>query len=431
MVGQNVGQRIGIIVKGYPRLSETFIAQEILALERRGLSLHIISLRQPYDALNHPTHRAIAAPVTYLPEYLHAQVWRVIRAWWRARRRRGYGRALRAWLADLKREPTRNRVRRFGQALVLTEELADSLTHLHVHFLHTPASVARYCSLMTGVPWSCSAHAKDIWTSSAWDIETKLRECAWLVTCTRHNLERLRAMSSRPQTLGLVYHGIDFQRFPEPESTGSSNVGRSSNVPVRLLSVGRAVQKKGYDDLLTALAQLPEALHWCFEHIGGGELCAELQEQAERLGLASRVRWHGPQPQPAVLDAYRAADIFVLACRIGDDGDRDGLPNVLVEAQSQKLPCIATRVSGIPELIEHGVTGILVAPRDASAMCAQIEALINDPVWRVRLGRAGFDRVRERFGMQHGIEQLAARFADRQSAGEYEDDLRARRVVAR
>ncbi len=158
-------RRVAFVLKGYPRLSETFIAQEILALEQRGLGILIVSLRHPTDRAVHPVHEAIGADRLYLPEYLHQEPSRVWRGWRRARRQPGYGRALRAWLADLRRDPTPNRVRRFGQALVLAAELPSEVGHLHAHFLHTPASVARYAALIIGPRLdsvcSCEGHLDD------------------------------------------------------------------------------------------------------------------------------------------------------------------------------------------------------------------------------------------------------------------------------
>ncbi len=403
-------RHVAVVLKGYPRLSETFIAQEILALERRGLEMTLLSLRHPTDVAVHPIHRAIRSPVSYLPEYLHHEPRRVLAAWRRARGRRGYRRARRAWLRDLRRDPTRNRVRRFGQALTLAAELPASVDHLHAHFLHTPASVARYASLITGLPWSCSAHAKDIWTLAAWEKREKLAECTWLVTCTRAGAEHLAALSPAPDRVDLIYHGLDFERFPTPEHSGSDADGSSPTAPVRLLSVGRAVEKKGYDDLLRALARLPADLHWRLHHIGGGSLLPQLQRQAEALGLAPRIVWHGPRAQECVLAAYRDADLFVLAPRVATDGDRDGLPNVLMEAQSQKLACVVTVVGGVPELIDDGVTGALVASGDDAALAAALARLMRDPALRRRLGDAGHRRLRAAFGMDAGIARLAARF---------------------
>ena len=159
------GPRIAVIVKGYPRLSETFIAQEILGLERAGVPLELWSLRHPTDPARHPLHRAIRAPVAYLPEYLYQAPWRVLRAAAWAVGQPGFGRVLAAFGRDLRRDLTPSRGRRLGQAFVLARELPAGVRHLHVHYLHTPASVTRYAALLTGRGWTFSAHAKDIWTT--------------------------------------------------------------------------------------------------------------------------------------------------------------------------------------------------------------------------------------------------------------------------
>ncbi len=402
---------IAVVLKGYPRLSETFIAQEILALERRGFDLRLISLRHPTDQKRHPVHDDIRAPVSYLPEYLYQEPLRLLGGWWKARRLPGYALARRAFLRDLRRDLSPNRVRRFGQACVLAAELPGAVTRLYAHFLHTPASVTRYCALMTGLPWSASAHAKDIWTIPAWEKREKLAEADWLVTCTAFGADHLRSLAPDPARISLVYHGLDLSRFaaaPRPEAGPESRRdGREPAQPVRLLSVGRAVEKKGYDDLLNALAGLPRELHWHFTHIGGGPLREALQAQAEKLGLEGRITWMGAQAQTEILAQYRRADLFVLASRVAGNGDRDGLPNVLMEAQSQGLACLSTRVSAIPELIEDGATGALVPPQDPAALGQALARLIADPAGRRRLGDAGKQRILADFDMKGGIEVLA------------------------
>jgi glycosyltransferase involved in cell wall biosynthesis len=402
---------IAVILKGYPRLSETFIAQELHALEQRGLSLALFSLRHPTDRETHAIHAEIRAPVVYLPEYLHREPARVWRAWHRARRLSGYRAARAVWWHDFRRDRTRGRVRRFGQALVLAAELPRDVVHLHAHFLHTPASVTRYAAVLRGLAWSCSAHAKDIWTTPDWEKREKLDACAWTTTCTDANARHLRDLAGVDGRVDLIYHGIDTARFPAPGHARRAVDGRDPARPVTLLTVGRAVDKKGFDDLLSALALLPPDRHWRLVHIGGGPLLHQLRDTARRLGLADRVQWRGTQSHDAVLDAYRAADIFALPCRVSADGDRDGLPNVLLEAQSQKLACVSTRVSGVPELIDDGVTGLLVEPRTPSALAEALLRLIADPTLRLRLGEAGFARTTGAFSMGAGADLLALRFA--------------------
>jgi glycosyltransferase involved in cell wall biosynthesis len=402
---------VAFVLKGYPRLSETFIAQEIRALERRGLAIAIISLRHPTDPHRHPIHGEIEAPVSYLPEYLWRQPLRLWRGWRRARAMAGYGAAWRVWLGDLRRDPSANRVRRFGQAVVLAAELDPAIDHLHAHFLHTPASVARYGALITGLPWSCSAHAKDIWTSPDWEKSEKLASSAWTVTCAAVSRDHLAALAPADR-VELVYHGLDFERFPplRPNREITDRDGGDADHAVAILAVGRAVEKKGFDDLLAALALLPSGLHWRLVHIGGGDKSRALADQARAAGLDDRIEWRGAQPYDVVLAAYRAADLFVLPSRIAADGDRDGLPNVLMEAMSQGLCVLSTRISGIPELVDDGDTGRLIDGGDRPALAAALAELIADPDRRQRLGRAGEDRVRRDFAMDRGIARLAEKF---------------------
>ena len=403
---------IAVVLKGYPRLSETFIAQELLALERRGLKLALYSLRRPTDAATHPLHVDIKAPVTYLPEYLHDDIGRVLRAWSRVRRLRGYRAARATWWRDLRRDWSRNRARRFGQALVLAAELPQNVAHMHAHFLHTPASVARYAALIRGLPWSCSAHAKDIWTLPEWEKREKLAASAWTATCTAFNAAHLRDIGGDFAAVDLVYHGIDTGRFPTPLQVDDDRDGGDATRPVSLLTIGRAVDKKGLDDLLHALALLRPELNWRLTHIGAGPLLDELNALARSLGIADRIAWRGAQAHCKVLAAYRAADVFVLASRVSDDGDRDGLPNVLLEAQSQRVACVSTRVSGIPELIIDGATGLLVEPRSPASLAAALTRVIANPPLRRTLATAGFTRTTTQFSLHAGADHLAERFAE-------------------
>jgi glycosyltransferase involved in cell wall biosynthesis len=402
--------RIAFVLKGYPRLSETFIAQEIAALERRGLDILIVSLRRPTDPRRHPVHDEIRAALVYLPEYLLLEPLRVLRAWWRVCRFESYKKTRALWLKDLVRDPTPNRVRRFGQALVLAAELPGDVKRLHAHFLHTPASVARYAAALLGLPWTGSAHAKDIWTTPEWEKREKLASCEWLVTCTRANREHLAALAPAGR-VELVYHGIDLDRFPKKGSLSqTTRDGGNAADPVVILSVGRLVEKKGTDVLLQALARIPSSLHWRFVHVGGGPLKNKLSRLADDLSLSSRVQWRGALTQDALLLEYRNADLFALASRIARDGDRDGLPNVLAEAQSQALACVATRVSAIPELVRDGQTGLLVAQDDPDALARALETLIASPARRRALGQAGQSRVAESFALDANIEALARKF---------------------
>ena len=395
--------RVAFVLKGYPRLSESFIAQEIAALERRGLEILIVSLRRPPEARRHPVHDEIRAQVLYLPEYLLLEPFRVLSSWWKTRRLETYSKTFALWLRDLARDPTPNRVRRFGQALVLAAELPPGVTRLHAHFLHTPASVTRYAAGLLGLPWTGSAHAKDIWTTPEWEKREKLSSCEWLVTCTGVNRDHLASLAPAGR-VELVYHGLDASRFPAPPKRAVSDG------PAVILSVCRLVEKKGVDTLLDALARLPVDLNWKFVHVGGGPLNKNLQNKGRSLGIDKRIEWRGSLTQDELLIEYRKADLFVLASRIARDGDRDGVPNVIAEAQSQALACVATRVSAIPELVRDGTTGLLVGENDPDALARALGELIADPARRRSLGMAGQARVREHFMLEVNLDRLAAKF---------------------
>lgn len=410
---------VAIVVKGYPRLSETFIAQEILALEEAGLALEIWSLRQPTDATLHEIHRRIAAPVAYLPEYLYRSPMRVLRAALAATRRPAFGRLMAVFWRDLMRDTTVNRGRRLGQAFVLATELSPRVRHIHVHYLHTPGSVARYAAILSGRTFSFSAHAKDIWTTPDWEKREKIADSEWGVTCTRDGAAELGRLApvEDPGRTQLVYHGLELGRFPLPPARRPARDGSKAGEPVRFVTVGRAVAKKGFDDLLDALAILPAALHWRLVHIGSGELRPSLQDRARRLGIADRIEWRGALAQGDVIEALRDADLFVLPCREGDGRDRDGLPNVIMEAATQALPILSTRFAGVPEFVREGIEGDLVDPRDVPALAAAIERLARDPARRTMLGTGALTRIRTGFSFEAGIATLLARFtATRQAA---------------
>ena len=397
--------RVAILVKGYPRLSETFIAQEIAGLQDRGLDQLIVSLRQPGETRVHPVHRRITAPVLYLPEYLKDDPARVKRGRDFAERQPGFAEAERVFQADLARDHTANRYRRFGQACVLAAELPGDVGWLHTHYLHTPASVARYAATILGLGWSFSAHAKDIWTSEAWELAEKLDSSAFGVTCTATNLDYLRSLAKRPKQVELVYHGLDLSGIVPPERQPHAD-----RRPFRIVSVGRAVEKKGYGDLIRALARLKDR-DWHFDHVGGGTLAKTLKGQAEKAGIADRITWHGSRERGEVFELLAKADLFVLPSRIARSGDRDGLPNVLMEAQAHRLPVISTRVSAIPELVDDGETGLLVEERDPKALAEAIATLMDDPALARRLAEAGEKRVREKFSPQPGLDRVAALLA--------------------
>ena len=399
--------RLAVAVKGWPRLSETFIAQELVALERAGIAFDIWSLRHPTDTKTHPLHDQLRAQVRYLPEYLHQEPMRVLRGVLAALVRRGFWSTLAQFIRDLARDRTRNRVRRFGQACVMARELPEGTDAIYAHFLHTPSSVARYAAGLRAIPWAFSAHAKDIWTSPDWELREKLDKAsigaAYGATCTAFGADHLNNLATTTP-VDLVYHGLDLGRFPDAPDRPE----RMPGDPFAMLSVGRLVEKKGFDRLIDALALLPDDIDWHWTHIGGGALDADMRTRAERLGISKRITWRGACDQPEVIAAMRAADLFVLPSRVAEDGDRDGLPNVLMEAASQLLPILSTPVSAIPEFIDTGVHGIL-CDDDPKVLAQEIEQLAKAPKRGPELAQAAHTRLHSEFTMQPGIDHLAQR----------------------
>lgn len=399
---------LAVVVKGWPRLSETFIAQELVALEEAGLKFDIWSLRHPTDVKTHPLHDRLKARVRYLPEYLRDDPDRVAAARDAAQAMPGYDAAFETFQRDLARDDTPNRRRRFGQACVMAHELPADCHGIYAHFLHTPSSVARYAAILRGIPWGFSAHAKDIWTSPEWELREKLDPAhfgaAFGATCTAFGAKHLRALAGDPDRIDLVYHGLDLSRFPAPPDRAP----RKISDPFQMMSVGRMVEKKGFDNLIDALALLPDTLDWRWTHIGGGTLSDAMQARAKSFGIDDRITWRGACDQPEVVAAMRAADLFVLPSRIAQDGDRDGLPNVLMEAASQKLPILSTPVSAIPEFIDTGTSGIL-SDDAPTALASAMQGFADDPDLGPRLANVAHARLHSDFTMAPGIRQLHKR----------------------
>lgn len=235
--------RIAVVVKGYPRLSETFIAQEMYGLQERGIPQLIVSLRHPYDPFTHEVHNKITSELLYLTEYLKDDLPRVKRAMKWAENQPTFATARACFETDLKHKKNSERFRRWGQACVMAHELPDDVLWIHTHYLHSPCTVARYAALLSGRKWSFSAHAKDIWTTDPWELTTKLKDAEWGVTCTQANLQYLQSLCQKPEKIHLVYHGLDFSGFPSTAQPATLRNGTGAE-SVQLISVGRLVEKK-------------------------------------------------------------------------------------------------------------------------------------------------------------------------------------------
>ena len=402
---------IGFILKGYPRLSETFIVNEIFLLEKLGYKLHIFALRNPGEAKVHETVSRVQAEVTYVPDYF----WRFLFAFLSAnirlcaRRPRLYLPAFRfAALRSLRRRSS-STIKRFTQAVYLVENcLTDTgVSHFHAHFSHGPTTVAFFAAWLLDSSYSFSAHAKDIYLQENVFLRQKIERAKFVVTCTEFNRRHLLKVAGDQAPIFRSYHGIDVQRFSPPHSQR-----QKTSCPV-ILSIGRFIPKKGFPVLLQALDLLTrQGIQFHAKLIGGGPLHGELSKLTLELGLQDRVELLPQMTQSELMSYYRQADMFVLACEVQKNGDRDGIPNVLVEAMAIGLPVISTAISGIPELIEHGVSGCLVTEKDPDALAARIRVLLHQPQMAERFGKAGRARIVASFDSKKNVKRIGELLSD-------------------
>ncbi|GAB3208557.1 glycosyltransferase [Marinactinospora thermotolerans] len=383
--GGATGHRIGYVLKMYPRFSETFVVTEVLAREARGADIELFSLRLPNDGRFHDTLSRVQAPVTYLPHtrLRAAELWETLA---RVNALRPIGPdALTALLAADARDA--------AQAMELAVHVTErGITHLHAHFGSVATTVARLTSLITGVPYSFTAHAKDIFHASVEpaDLAAKLADAHHVVTVSDYNVGHLTdRYGSAARRVYRVYNGLDLSAHPYRDPV--------DRLPL-IAAVGRLVEKKGFDVLLEACALLvARGVRFRCRIAGTGALAGELTALAERLGLAGTVEFTGPLPQPRVRELVGAAAVFAAPCVVGSDGNADGLPTVLLEAMALGTPCVSTDVTGIPEVVRDGETGLVVAQRDPAALADALAALLADPTLRVGLARAGRALVEREF----------------------------------
>lgn len=401
--------KLAVVVKGFPRLSETFVARELEALEARGIDFSLHALRHPGSDAALVDNRVRAKP-QYLPEYLHEAPFAVLSAIAAASRLPGFGRAWRAFREDLSSEFAQARVRRFGQACVLARQMPSSVRHIYAHFAHSPSSVARYAALLRGIGFSISAHAKDIWTAPDWDLTRKLIDASFVTVCNRAGHERLVALGGGDK-VKLIHHGVARSLLVERPHAQTRD-GSDPAAPVRIVAVARAVEKKGLRRLLDALALLPQDLHFQLDHFGGGDLMVELGNKTRLLALEDSVTWHGARPHREVVAALDEADVFVLPAVIGSDGDRDGIPNAVMEAQARGLAVVASRVGGIDEVVFDGRTGVLVEPGDVGALAQALARVAREPGLRASLGAAALAHVGRECDAEAGYDEIAHRLRE-------------------
>jgi glycosyltransferase involved in cell wall biosynthesis len=411
-IGSDNPTRIGYVLKRYPRYSETFVVNEILAHEAAGLEIEIFALRPPCDSHFQSIIARVRAPVHYLPTAGLKAV-----GFWHALEKAGevFPNIWPALGAARGHD-----VGEVHQAVRLARKAREKgIRHLHAHFATSATSVARLAAGFAGLPYTFTAHAKDIFHEEVRpeDLRRKLSDAAGVVTVSDYNLNHLRGRyGPAAARVQRIYNGLDLGVFPftAPEVRAPE-----------IVSVGRLVEKKGFAHLIDACAILAaRGRPFACRIIGTGDLEAELRAQIARLGLDGRVQLTGPRPQEDVIEHVTNAAVFAAPCVIGSDNNRDGLPTVLLESMALGTPCVSTDVTGIPEVLHHDETGLMVAQRDPSALADAIERLLSDPGERVRLA----SRARRLIETEFDIHRNAARMRRLFLAAPRAEDEPARRV---
>jgi glycosyltransferase involved in cell wall biosynthesis len=402
--------RVGYVVKRYPCYSETFVVREILAHERAGLDVEIFSLRPTNDGHFQDLIARVRGRVNYLyfpseglmPETLSRTTLTAAHFWKAVRDAAAVLPGLWVLLGESEDEAARDLYQALALAVAVRRQQID---HLHAPFASDACTVARLAARFAGVPYSFTARAKDIFHESARpdDLRRKFRDAAGVVTISDYHLDYLRRtfgpLAARVQR---IYNGLDLEEFPyRPPGT---------RAPV-ILAVGRLVEKKGFADLVEACAVLArEGRTFRCRIVGDGELRADLQAHVERLGLQGRVELVGPLPQAEVIRAMHAAAVLAVPCVVGADGNRDGLPNVIQEALALGTPVVSTDVTGIPEVVRDGETGLQVPQHDPPALAAALGRLLDDPDLRVRLAARGRRLIEAEFDIHRNTERRRAMF---------------------
>lgn len=403
--------RLGYLYSRYPVISQTFCDAEMLALERRGIELVIGSVYPPLTSLRHEHIARLRASIQYAPPQKILRIWET---------NAKAGRTTAKWPGDLVERherqygPQAKAEQRARNALYFADFFARSgVDHVHVHFANRAAHTALFLKEISGIPFSVTAHGQDFMKDLGSD--DLLREiCAaaeFIAAETDYSRDLLRKRCpDSAAKIHRVYNGIDLECFPRPNQQTARPAVAPYHVP-RIISVGRLVAFKGFEDLINACAELARrGLDFVCEIIGDGPLRDTLQAKIAQLDLSSRVNLPGSLSQNAVLEKLQGSDIFALASTTDAQGATDVFPTVILEAMASARPVVSTRLAGIPELAVDGETGILVSPGDTSALPDALEQLLRDPELRLRYGRAGRTRIEQRFRIEQTVGPLVELF---------------------
>lgn len=400
---------LGFILKGYPRISETFISNEILLLEKLGYTIHIFSMRRPRENFHHESVKGIRAHVDYLPESILAYLPRLFYHNIMLARKQPspYLDSLKIAMRRFSRTKKSATWKHLLQAGYLVHHLlpGQGIRHLHSHFAHSPTSVAMFANRLSGIPFSFTAHAKDIYTSEKRQLREKISLADFVVTCTDYNRQYLTKLSGKKSIIHRIYHGIDTALF------SAKTLNNDSSIPYNILTVARLTPKKGLPTVYKALRILKDK-GFPIRHtlIGDGDDRKKILALIRELKLEDITQWLGTRSHNTVLDHYKKADLFVLGCEIALNGDRDGIPNVILESMAMGVPVVATNISAIPEVLINRRTGLLVPPGSPEKMAQAMIELLTKEDLRKKIIPEAINLVNTKFDNKDLIKDLAALF---------------------
>jgi len=426
-------KRIGYILRSYPRLSQTFVVNEILSLEQLGADLHLFAIANPREPIVQAQVAQVRAPVEYLEDAAARERAAILADHAAIERQepRRYADTIRyvEQRADLDEGyVTASRFECFDLAVYLARRLEDErrmgrpIDHLHAHFAHDPTLIALLVHMLTDLPYSFTAHARDLVQIPPRALVERIEQATVMLTCSGTNIDYVDEVVPEPlrAKVRLIYHGVNLDGFQPSRDQGPEVRDLALKADVQtlapdprplILSIGRLVEKKGFPDLIAACAQLKQSgRQFRCAIYGEGPLHGELSALIERRELLDCVTLAGERAQEQLIPILQSADIFALAPFVTEDGDRDGIPNVLVEAMACGLAVVSTAVAGIPELVRPGENGLLVAPRDTDALADALGSLLDSRNRREQLGAAARATVVEHFDLRAAARRIAALF---------------------
>lgn len=384
--------KIVFIIGTYPRLTTTFIDREIYSLEKLGMEIKIVSVRRP-DAELSENQIDLIKRIHYL---LPADVAALLVSQFRfgfGHPKKYFGTLL--YLISRPHPTFKSRIKtflHFGEGVYAAHRLSGvQFDHIHAHFMDRVATIAMVVSRLLDVPYSLTAHAGDIYVDPLLLVE-KMTGAKFVTTCTGYNKTYLEQFGAGKfnHKLHCIYHNLSLDDY-----RGYEDYPRDQAF---IVSVGQLKERKGFSYLLKACRILADRGHWFNCHIiGDGPQRKSLESELESLSLGKYVKLCGALTHQEVIEKYRQASLFVLPAILASDGDRDGIPNVILEAMAMELPIVSTDHSAIPEVVENDINGLLVPPADEQVLADALESLLNDPQYRQELGSRGRDIVLEKF----------------------------------